>query len=32
VINHNVQDLDRDNSFESIGGDISIKYSYTFRF
>jgi hypothetical protein len=32
VINHNVQDLDRDNNLESIGSDISIKYSYTFRF
>jgi hypothetical protein len=32
VINHNVQDLDRDNNFESIGSDTSIKYSHTFRF
>ena len=32
VINHNVQDFDRDNSFESLGADVSIKYSYTFRF
>jgi hypothetical protein len=32
VINHNVQDFDRDNSFESLGSDVSIKYSYTFRF
>jgi len=32
VFNHNVQDLDRDNNYESIGADVSIKYSYTFRF
>ena len=32
VLNHNAQDLDRDNSFESIGADVSIKYSYTFWF
>ena len=32
VFNHNAQDLDRDDSFQSIGADISIKYNYTFRF
>ncbi|HEY5667128.1 MAG TPA: sugar-binding protein [Gammaproteobacteria bacterium] len=32
VINHNVQDLDRDNTFHSIEADVSIKYNYTFRF
>jgi len=32
VINHNVQDLDGDNSFRSISGDIAVKFSYTFRF
>jgi hypothetical protein len=32
VINHNAQDLDRDNDFDSIEADVSIKYSYTFRF
>lgn len=32
VFNHNAQDLDRDNNFDSIGADVSIKYNYTFRF
>jgi hypothetical protein len=32
VINHNAQDLDRDNHFQSIGSDVSIKFNYTFRF
>jgi hypothetical protein len=32
VINHNVQDLDRDNSFNSISADVSLKFNYTFRF
>jgi hypothetical protein len=32
VLNHNVRDFDRDNSFESIGSDAAIKFNYTFRF
>lgn len=32
VLNHNVQDLDRDNSFDSISADAAIKFNYTFRF
>lgn len=32
VFNHNLQDLDRDNHFNSISSDIALKFSYTFRF
>lgn len=32
VINHNLEDFDRDNSFHSIYSELTIKYSYTFRF
>jgi hypothetical protein len=32
VLNHNLQDLDRDNSFHSSFSETTIKYSYTFRF
>jgi hypothetical protein len=32
VLNHNVQDLDKDNKFHSIFKDLTLKYSYTFRF
>ena len=32
VLNHNVQDLDKDNRFHSISSDVSLKFSYTFRF
>ena len=32
VLNHNLQDLDRDNSFHSSLADLSIKFSYTFRY
>jgi hypothetical protein len=32
VLNHNVMDFDRDNSFESLSADISVKFNYTFRF
>jgi hypothetical protein len=32
VINHNVEDLDRDNSFHSAFSDMTAKVSYTFRF
>jgi hypothetical protein len=32
VINHNVEDLDRDNEFHSAFSDATAKISYTFRF
>ncbi len=32
VLNHNLRDLDRNDSFHSTLADISIKFSYTFRF
>jgi len=32
VLNHNLQDYDRDNSFQSSFSETTIKYSYTFRF
>ena len=32
VLNHNVQDLDRDNRFDSISADAAVKFNYTFRF
>jgi len=32
VINHNVEDFDRDNSFHSAGSDMTVKVNYTFRF
>ncbi len=32
VINHNLQDFDRDNSFNSLQADVSVKYTHTFRF
>ena len=32
VLNHNLQDLDRDNSFHSSQADMTLKFSYTFRF
>ncbi|MFL2545842.1 MAG: carbohydrate binding family 9 domain-containing protein [Candidatus Rariloculaceae bacterium] len=32
VLNHNVQDTDKDNSFQRTSSDLSIKFSYTFRF
>ncbi|MGD8808008.1 MAG: sugar-binding protein [Gammaproteobacteria bacterium] len=32
VLNHNLQDYDRDNSFHSSFSETTIKYSYTFRF
>jgi hypothetical protein len=32
VINHNVADLDRDNSFVSASADATAKINYTFRF
>jgi hypothetical protein len=32
VLNHNLQDFDRDNSFHSEFSEASIKFNYTFRF
>ena len=32
VLNHNMQDLDRDNSFSSTFSDLAVKFNYTFRF
>ncbi len=32
VLNHNLQDLDRDNKFSSALSDLAVKFSYTFRF
>ena len=32
VLNHNLQDLDRNDSFHSAAADLSMKMSYTFRF
>ena len=32
VLNHNLQDADLDNRFESALADLAIKFSYTFRF
>ncbi|MCZ6586252.1 MAG: carbohydrate binding family 9 domain-containing protein [Gammaproteobacteria bacterium] len=32
VLNHNLQDLDQNNRFESVLADLAIKFSYTFRF
>jgi hypothetical protein len=32
VINHNLQDFDRDNSFTTLSSDTVAKLSYTFRF
>jgi hypothetical protein len=32
VLNHSLQDFDRDNSFSSQAADFTAKFSYTFRF
>ena len=32
VLNHNLEDLDRDNDFKSTFADLSFKFNYTFRF
>ena len=32
VLNHSLQDRDKDNSFRSELADLSLKLSYTFRF
>ena len=32
VLNHNLEDIDSDDSFHSSLSDLSLKFSYTFRF
>jgi hypothetical protein len=32
VLNHNVQDFDRDNRFDSLSAEAAVKFNYTFRF
>jgi hypothetical protein len=32
VINHNLQDFDRNDSFHTAFNEVTVKYSYTFRF
>ena len=32
VLNHTLQDLDRDNTFKSSQADLTLKFSYTFRY
>jgi hypothetical protein len=32
VLNHGLQDFDRDDTFKSANADLTLKYSYTFRF
>ena len=32
VLNHNVQDFDKNDSFSSMTSDLTMKFSYTFRF
>ena len=32
VLNHNLEDFDRDNHFNSTGADLALKFYYTFRF
>ena len=32
VLNHNLQDFDKDNTFKSASSDLSVKFKYTFRF
>ncbi|HUQ53977.1 MAG TPA: carbohydrate binding family 9 domain-containing protein [Gammaproteobacteria bacterium] len=32
VLNHNLQDYDKDASFRSAAADVSVKFKYTFRF
>jgi hypothetical protein len=32
VLNHNLDDLDRDDSFHSTYSELTLKFSYTFRF
>jgi len=32
VLNHNLEDLDRDNRFHSSYSELTLKFGYTFRF
>ena len=32
VLNHNLQDLDKDRDFTSLSSDLTLKFNYTFRF
>ena len=32
VLNHNLEDFDKDNHFDSALADVSVKFGYTFRF
>ena len=32
VLNHNLQDFDRNNRFNSASADLALKFNYTFRF
>ena len=32
VLNHNLENYDRTNSFHSLGAELTVKFSYTFRF
>ena len=32
VLNYGLEDFDRDNSYESVNYDLSVKFNYTFRF
>ena len=32
VLNHNLQDFDKNASFQSAAADVSVKFKYTFRF
>lgn len=32
VLNHNLQDFDRDNAFESYFADVAVKFTYTLRY
>jgi len=32
VLNHNLQDFDRDNRYSSVSADLALKLNYTFRF
>jgi len=32
VLNHNLQDFDKDSSFHSAAAEVSVKFKYTFRF
>ena len=32
VLNHNLQDFDKDSTFHSAAAEVSVKFKYTFRF